>query len=84
MIDQLLFLDPGVSNCNMKYVKIKINPSDPRNFNPTPQLQDEEQIKTHLLPFDSTLFDSLISLCNDQGFVLDARLASIALGMKLN
>lgn len=68
----------------MKYVKIKVDPSDPRNTNPTPQFQDEEQIKTHLLPFDPTLYDSLIGLCKEEGFVLDARIASIALGMKLN
>lgn len=78
-----MLLDPGISNCNMKYVKIKINPSDPRNINPVPLLQDEEQIKTHLLPFDSSLYDSLVSLCQESGFVMDARLASIALGMKL-
>lgn len=67
----------------MKYVKIKINLSDPRNINPVPFLQDEEQIKTHLLPFNSSLYDSLVSLCQENGFVMDARLASIALGMKL-
>ena len=67
----------------MKYVKIKIDPTDPRNLNPVPFLQDEEQIKTHLLPFDSSLYDSLVSLCKENGHVMDARLASIALGMKL-
>lgn len=67
----------------MKYVKVKINLSDPRNINPVPLLQDEEQIKTHLLPFNSSLYDSLVSLCQENGFVMDARLASIALGMKL-
>ena len=67
----------------MKYVKIKIDPSDQRNINPVPLLQDEEQIKTHVLPFDSSLYDALVSICEENGFVMDARLASIALGMKL-
>lgn len=78
-----MFLDPGVSNCNMKYVKIKIDPNDERNIYPIPDFQDEELIKTHLLPFDSSLYDRLINLANENNFVLDARLASVALGMKL-
>lgn len=66
----------------MKYVKIKIDPKDPLNIMPAPLLQDEEQIKTHLLPFDSSFYDELVKLCEEHNFVLDARLASIALGMK--
>ena len=83
LIDELIFLDPGVSNCNMKYVKIKIDPNDPRNIDPKPNFQDEEMIRTHLLPFDANLYDSLLILCKRYDFVLDARLASVALGMKL-
>jgi hypothetical protein len=67
----------------MKFVKIKINPNDSRNITPVPQLQDEEQIKTHLLPFDSNLYDDLVLLCEECAYVMDARLASLALGMKL-
>lgn len=78
-----MFLDPGISNCNMKYVKLSVDPSDPKNINPVPCFQDEEQIVTHLLPFDSNLYDNLVKLCNENNFVLDARLGSIALGMKL-
>lgn len=58
--------------------------NDARNFNPKPIFQDEEDIVTHLLPFDSNLFDALIKLCDERKFVLDARLASVALGMKLS
>ena len=83
LIDNLMFLDPGVSNCNMKYVKIKIDPTDSRNIDPKPSFQDEEMIRTHLLPFDSNLYDALMNLCRENCFVLDARLASVALGMKL-
>lgn len=83
LIDELMFLDPGVSNCNMKCVKIKIDPTDPRNIDPKPNFQDEEMIRTHLLPFDGNLYDSLVILCKRYDFVLDARLASVALGMKL-
>jgi ADP-ribose pyrophosphatase len=78
-----MFLDPGISNCNMKFVKIKIDATDPRNLNPIPHFQDEEQIKTHLLPFNSELYDALIDLCKEHKFVLDARLGSLALGMKI-
>lgn len=78
-----MFLDPGISNCNMKYVKIKADHTDPRNVNPVPNFQDEEQIKTYLLPFDSGLYDALVDLCKESNFVLDARLGSIALGMKI-
>ena len=83
VIDEVMFLDPGVSNCNMKYVKIRIDPTDLRNVEPKPSFQDEEEIKTHLLPFDSNLYNSLLDLCKENNFVLDARLASVALGMKL-
>lgn len=78
-----MFLDPGVSNCNMKYVKIKIDPKYERNINPIPEFQDEEIIKTHLLPFDFSLYDRLVDIATKNKFVLDARLASVALGMKL-
>lgn len=78
-----MFLDPGTSNCNMKYVKIKIDPKDERNINPVPMFQDEEMIRTHLLPFDSTLYDRIVELAKDSEFVLDSRLASVALGIKL-
>lgn len=67
----------------MKFVKIRFDPTDPRNINPIPEFQDEEQIKTHLLPFDSGLYDALVKLCKEMNLVLDARLGSIALGMKL-
>lgn len=83
VIDELIFLDPGVSNCNMKYVKIKIDPLDDRNIEPKSCFQDEEMIITHLLPFNSDLYDCLVDLCEENSFVLDARLASVALGMKL-
>ena len=78
-----MFLDPGVSNCNMKFVKIRIDPKDSRNTNPQPQFQDEEDIKCHLLPFNAGLYDELGKLCRENNFVLDARLGSLALGMKL-
>lgn len=83
LIDELMFLDPGVSNCNMKYVKIRIDPLDNRNVELKPCFQDEELIVTHLLPFDSNLYDSLVDLCKGNNLVLDARLASVALGLKL-
>lgn len=84
LIDDLMFLDPGVSNCNIKYVKIRIDPTDNRNIDLKPSFQDEEMIITHLLPFDSNLYDRLVGLCKENNFVLDARLASVALGMKLS
>lgn len=78
-----MFLDPGVTNGSMKYVRLSIDPNDPRNMTPCPNLQDEEDIRTHILPFDSNLYDSLVNLCSTENLVMDVRLASIALGMKL-
>ena len=78
-----MFSDSGVSNCNLKYVKISIDPTDVRNVSPEPRFQDEELIATHLLSFDESLYDNLVKLCSKNGFVMDARLASVALGMKL-
>jgi ADP-ribose pyrophosphatase len=83
VLDEVLFLDPGISNCNMKYVQVAVNPADERNIDPKPDLQDGEEIKTHLVPFNRNLYDSIKDLCSSNGFVLDARLASVALGMKL-
>lgn len=82
VFESLMFIDPNSSNCNMKYVKIKIDPTDPKNINPIPSFQDEEIIKTHLFPFDSNLYDSLLKVCKENKLVMDSRLASIAMGMK--
>ncbi|ODQ54937.1 hypothetical protein SAICODRAFT_89015 [Saitoella complicata NRRL Y-17804] len=76
----LIFNDPGFTNTNMKLVFVDIDMSDPRNKNPQPELEEGEIIETFTLPLDN-LYEELKRL-ESEGFGVDARLGSWALGLK--
>jgi hypothetical protein len=67
----------------MRYVRLLVDPADPSNQNPQPALQDEEEIETVLLRLDGNLLEALNQLCLERDFVMDARLASVAVGLSL-
>lgn len=86
MIEELalpLVVDPGMSNSCVKLVRVSIDPHDPQNIAPQPNMQNDESIETHLLPFDKSLLAAMEDLCHSRKFTLDSRLACIAMGMQL-
>lgn len=81
VIEDVLCLDPGLSNATMNYCLVNVDGSDPRNINPIPDLQDEECIQVHLFPLGKDLYSRLSQLCQEHKMILDARLASFAFGL---
>jgi len=63
----------------MKIVFCDVDMCDERNKNPEPELEPGEIIETFKVPLDN-LHDELAKL-EKQGYALDARLASFALGI---
>jgi ADP-ribose pyrophosphatase len=63
----------------MNVVFCDVDMDDKRNQNPEPQLDEGEIIETFKVPLAS-LHDELSKL-EQQGYALDARLASFALGL---
>lgn len=63
----------------MNVVFCDVDMDDKRNQNPEPQLDDGEIIQTFKVPL-ANLHDELAKL-EKQGYALDARLASFALGI---
>jgi ADP-ribose diphosphatase len=74
-----LRVDPGFTNTNMNVVFCDVDMTDPRNKNPEPALEPGEIIETFKVPL-AQLHDELAQL-EKQGYALDARLASFALGL---
>jgi ADP-ribose pyrophosphatase len=72
-------VDPGFTNTNMNLVFCDVDMDDERNQNPRPQLDEGEVIETFKVPL-ANLHDELKKL-EDEGYALDARLASFALGL---
>jgi ADP-ribose pyrophosphatase len=75
----MLNLDPGFTNTNMNLVFCDIDMNDERNKKPEPELEEGEIIETFKVPLWD-LHDELVKL-EQQGYALDARLASFALGL---
>jgi ADP-ribose pyrophosphatase len=71
--------DPGFTNTNMNLVFCDVDMDDPENQNPKPELEEGEIIETFKVPL-ANLHDELTKL-EKQGYALDARLASFALGI---
>jgi len=63
----------------MNVVVCDVDMSDPKNQNPQPELEEGEVIETFKVPL-ANLHDELTKLENE-GYALDARLASFALGL---
>ena len=75
----MVIVDPGFTNTNMNLVVCDVDMNDERNKNPEKELEDGEVIETFKVPL-SSLHDELKKL-EEQGYALDARLASFALGL---
>jgi ADP-ribose pyrophosphatase len=75
----VITVDPGFTNTNMNVVFCDVDMDDERNKNPKPQLDEGEIIETFKVPL-ANLHDELEKLENE-GYALDARLASFALGL---
>ena len=71
--------DPGFTNTNMNLVFCDVDIEDERNQNPEKELEDGEIIETLKVPL-ANLHDELEKL-ETEGYALDARLASFALGL---
>jgi ADP-ribose pyrophosphatase len=74
-----MIVDPGFTNTNMSVVFCDIDVNDERNKNPEKELEDGEVIETFKVPL-ANLHDELKKF-EEQGYALDARLASFALGL---
>ena len=77
----IMWNDPGFCNTNTKMMFVDVDMSDPRNQNPQPELEENEYIQTFSLPL-ATLWDDLSKL-DQEGFAIDARVATLAQGMEL-
>jgi ADP-ribose pyrophosphatase len=75
----VLRIDPGFTNTNMNVVFCDVDMDDERNKNPQRELEEGEFIETFKVPL-ANLHDELKKL-EEQGYALDARLASFALGI---
>lgn len=84
VIKDVLYLDPGLSNATMNYCVVNVDGSDPRNMNPIPDLQDEEDIQVHLFSLGNDLYSRLSQFCQENNMKMDARLASFAFGLSFN
>ena len=73
-------VDPGFTNTNMNLVFCDVDMHLEENKNPVPELDDGEFIEIFKVPL-ANLHDELKKL-EGQGYALDARLASFALGLE--
>lgn len=80
--DVELFSDPGLTNANMALAFVDIDPADPNNQHPEPQLEDGEFIELFTLPVLS-LLGELLKIVKAEGVVVDARLYHFAVGLDL-
>ncbi|KAK6205603.1 NUDIX hydrolase domain-like protein [Scheffersomyces amazonensis] len=78
----VMYSDPGLTNANMVLAYVDVDLNDPRNQNPTPQLEDGEFIETITLPLNN-LLGSLQDIMDKEGCTIDARLYHFAVGLDL-
>jgi hypothetical protein len=74
----VIFSDPGLSNANMQFVHVLV---DPNCTDPQQNLEDGEFIEVLRFPIEN-LLDHLERHVRQHGGVIDARLYHYALGMK--
>ncbi|CAG9318023.1 unnamed protein product [Blepharisma stoltei] len=72
--------DPWKSNETIQYVKIKINQSLEENMG-IRERDDSEMIKIETVPVHG-LLESLFKLCQENDYLLDSRLYTLALGIE--
>ncbi|EPY54318.1 ADP-ribose diphosphatase [Schizosaccharomyces cryophilus OY26] len=76
----VMYNDPGLTNANLKIILVDIDMSKPENQNPQQRLDQGEYITNFPIKL-SSLQDELFSL-EHQGFAVDVRLSTFALGMQ--
>ncbi|WBW70813.1 ADP-ribose diphosphatase, NudF subfamily Ysa1 [Schizosaccharomyces osmophilus] len=76
----VMYNDPGLTNANLKIILVDIDMSNPENQNPQQQLDQGEYISNFPIKL-SSLQNELFSL-EKQGFAVDVRLSTFALGMQ--
>jgi len=81
VINVLKLVDPGFSNCNMKTIICDVDVKDVRNQNPSPRLEEGEFIETFKVPLQ--YLGSELEKLEKEGYVITARLASLAMGIDL-
>ncbi|EEB08807.1 ADP-ribose diphosphatase [Schizosaccharomyces japonicus yFS275] len=74
--------DPGLTNANLKVVVMNVDMDLPANQHPVQQLDEGEFITNFTLPL-RTLAEELERL-EREGFVIDVRLAVLAMGLKMS
>lgn len=80
----LVCSDPGMTSANMKLVTVEINTDLEENAptNIKPELEDGEFIERHVVPIKD-LVKTLLDM-DKRGFMVDARLMHLALGMDIH
>lgn len=77
----VIFNDPGFCNTNTVLVTVNIDPSDPANKNPVPNLTPDEFIECFTVPL-ADLPKELETL-KGSGYAIDARIQNVADGIAL-
>lgn len=72
--------DPGFCNTNLRMIHVTVDMSRPENQNPQPELEENEFIETFSVPLKD-LWDECIRF-TEQGYVIDARVGSLAEGLE--
>lgn len=78
----IVWSDPGMSNANLQYVAVTVDLDDPVNQAATQELEDGEQINLELAPWNN-LHEWLLKRRELEGWEIDARLMSFALGLDM-
>ncbi|KAG0650448.1 Adenosine diphosphoribose pyrophosphatase [Hyphodiscus hymeniophilus] len=77
----IMFNDPGFCNTNLRMVHVSIDMSNPANQNLKPELEDNEFIEVFTVPLKD--FWSECIRLEEEGYAMDARVATIAEGIEL-
>ncbi|WAR54563.1 hypothetical protein PtB15_4B180 [Puccinia triticina] len=80
-ISEILVNDPGMSSANMVLAKVSVS-LDRADLVPEPQQEQGEHIKVELVPLKD-LYKTLQQYNQKKGYVVDARLMHLALGIAM-
>ncbi|EFP91253.1 uncharacterized protein PGTG_17110 [Puccinia graminis f. sp. tritici CRL 75-36-700-3] len=80
-ISEILVNDPGMSSANMVLAKVSVS-LDRADVIPEPQQEQGEHIQVELVPLKS-LYETLQQFNQRPGYVVDARLMHLALGLTI-
>lgn len=76
-------LEVGLSNSNCRMVSVNIDARREENKTPKQALEDGEQIEVILVPI-SQLMERLIQYSKEKGYCIDAKVWTLAQGIKFN